>query len=179
MALTGLHSVVDYIAIRDFLLKVAENDDLLRGNLSGLSPSSDGFGGVPIGYGFDLVANPTDEVKSQLALAGMTLTPAWELVLSNAHAEFVRQGRIRDGAILALSGSNLTPAQTNQWTAIRDGAIAALEMNALSAVAQLAGLHLPDESTAATLLTNVAQSKEDRSLGQPSNFCHRISRARR
>jgi hypothetical protein len=60
MPLTKLHNSAwitgSYVGDRDFLLKVAENNELRRGtDLSGLAPHFDGKVSLALGYGFDLL----------------------------------------------------------------------------------------------------------------------------
>ena len=80
MSLTGLHTnwisfIPSYQSDRDFLLKVAENNQLFSGQSKGLTPYYEGKS-IAIGYGFDLLANSIDYVVYFLGTIGITLTQA-------------------------------------------------------------------------------------------------------
>jgi Ca2+-binding RTX toxin-like protein len=79
MALTNFHTDWEqgtYEADRNHSIKIAENDELLGGNLIYLKPYPDktarnGAGSIAIGYGFDLLAHSNPEINDYLIAADL------------------------------------------------------------------------------------------------------------
>lgn len=147
MAMNGLHPVGDYLAVRDFLIKIIENPGLLTGSSNaGLGAVPDGNGGLPVGYGFDLISNSTRQVLIWVEGANASLPVDKRIVFTEDQLATLYKASA-DWSLLRRRTDSAAAQQRQQIAAVAAGA--------------LNEFRLADETVAAALLRVVAQQKEE------------------